>query len=52
MYKNKKDGYKLNVGCGNIIFKDWINIDLEPMNSLVDLACDVRQGLQIGRAHV
>jgi predicted SAM-dependent methyltransferase len=45
MYKNKKDGYKLNVGCGNVIFKDWINIDLEPTNSLVDLACDVRQGL-------
>jgi predicted SAM-dependent methyltransferase len=33
---------KLNIGCGNVKFPDWVNIDIEPG---ADLVIDVTKGL-------
>ena len=38
----KMDSIKLNIGCGNVKFPDWINIDIEPG---ADLVVDLRNGL-------
>lgn len=37
--------YKLNIGCGNVRFHGWINIDIEQNYKTVDLVCDARQKL-------
>ncbi|MBC1313368.1 methyltransferase domain-containing protein, partial [Trichormus variabilis PNB] len=37
--------YKLNIGCGNVRFDGWINIDIEQNYKTVDLVCDARQKL-------
>ena len=34
----------LNVGCGQRFHKDWVNVDLMPLDSSVQ-ACDISQGL-------
>lgn len=38
------DSLKLNIGCGNVKFPDWVNIDIEPG---ADLVVDVRDGLPL-----
>jgi predicted O-linked N-acetylglucosamine transferase (SPINDLY family)/predicted SAM-dependent methyltransferase len=42
---NRTKPYKLHIGCGQNIFEDWINIDIEANHPQVDLLCDVRNGL-------
>jgi predicted O-linked N-acetylglucosamine transferase (SPINDLY family)/predicted SAM-dependent methyltransferase len=46
----KSKPYKLHIGCGQNIFKDWINIDIEANHPNVDLLCDVREGLPFENA--
>jgi predicted SAM-dependent methyltransferase len=38
----KNLAYKLHIGCGQNIFEDWINIDIEANRPDVDLICDIR----------
>lgn len=40
-FRNKND-LKLNIGCGNVKFAKWINIDIEPS---ADITIDVTKGL-------
>ena len=40
----KLDSLKLNIGCGNVKFPDWVNIDIEPG---ADLVVDLRNGLPL-----
>jgi predicted O-linked N-acetylglucosamine transferase (SPINDLY family)/predicted SAM-dependent methyltransferase/GT2 family glycosyltransferase len=42
---SKEKPYKLHIGCGQNIFTDWINIDIEENHPQIDLLCDVRNGL-------
>lgn len=43
--KNKeKTQFKLHIGCGTVILKEWINLDISFCKS-IDLINDVRQGL-------
>ncbi len=37
--------YKLNLGCGDVKFRDWINLDSDPTLNSIDLLWDIRQGL-------
>jgi predicted O-linked N-acetylglucosamine transferase (SPINDLY family)/predicted SAM-dependent methyltransferase/glycosyltransferase involved in cell wall biosynthesis/predicted O-methyltransferase YrrM len=37
--------YKLHIGCGDNIFEDWINIDIEATHPSVDLIHDIRHQL-------
>lgn len=37
-----KDNLKLNIGCGKVKFRGWVNIDID---SNADLVLDVRKGL-------
>lgn len=45
IFSNKSKPYKLHIGCGQNIFLDWINIDIEANSPGVDLLCDVRNEL-------
>ncbi|AUB56977.1 hypothetical protein BK008_00675 [Methanobacterium sp. MZ-A1] len=38
----KNQSIKLNIGCGNVKFSEWVNIDIEPG---ADLVIDVTKGL-------
>ena len=40
----KLDSLKLNIGCGDVKFHDWVNIDIEPG---ADLVVDLRNGLPL-----
>jgi predicted SAM-dependent methyltransferase len=39
--------YKLHVACGQVKLAGWINVDRDPVSSVVDLSWDVRQPLPI-----
>jgi glycosyltransferase involved in cell wall biosynthesis len=42
---NETKPYKLHIGCGQNIFEDWINIDIEAFNPGVNLTWDIRNKL-------
>ncbi|MDB9375011.1 class I SAM-dependent methyltransferase [Nodularia sphaerocarpa] len=37
--------YKLNIGCGNVTFPGWINIDISKVSSVIDIVWDASLGL-------
>src|SRR5262249_27262429 len=37
--------HKLHVACGHVKFAGWINMDRDPLSSVVDVSWDVRQPL-------
>ncbi|MEH2204207.1 MAG: glycosyltransferase [Nostoc sp.] len=37
--------YKLNIGCGDVKFDNWINIDIDKDKKAVDLVCNAAQRL-------
>ena len=46
---NQVKSHKLHIGCGNIKFEGWINIDIEPNNLVADLICDASKKLPFDR---
>jgi predicted SAM-dependent methyltransferase len=36
---------KLHIGCGRVRFDGWVNLDAEALEGVVDVECDVTQGL-------
>jgi predicted SAM-dependent methyltransferase len=42
---NFKVPYKLHIGCGSIRLDDWINIDIDKNNPIVDVVWDASCGL-------
>lgn len=39
--------YRLNVGCGEVRFDGWINVDLNDRPGIVDVVCDVTQPIPL-----